>query len=261
MDMSTVLHPLKAEAQRVLPRAHVPYSGRAEAVVALLSDGTWIPGVRVENASFPLTLSATVNALTTMVALGRRDIVAMVHAAHFEPEDALIVGHLVPGANLIAPDFLAWGDDLPEPTHVCDPSVGYGAPSPQEGVVFAREIANRAHVPESNFPVGSVARLPDDMLIPGVNVEFKDWGRILCGERNALSTIVSYGLPKPIAMYLTCPTVPCSPCGACRQWLVELAPNVTVWMDQHHQPPISVLPPTLLPGYFSGESLAQSKTL
>lgn len=259
MDMSTVLHPLKAEAQRVLPRAHVPYSGRSEAVVALLSDGSWIPGVRVENASFPLTLSATVNALTTMVALGRRDVVAMVHADEFAPEDALVVDHLLQGARLIAPDTLVWRDDLPAITHVCDPSVGYGAPTPQEGVVFAREISKRAHVPESDFPVGCVARLPDDMLIPGVNVEFKDWGRILCGERNALSTIISYGFPKPVAMYLTCPSVPCSPCGACRQWLVELAPEVTVWMDQHRKPPISVLPPTLLPGYFSGESLTQSK--
>lgn len=257
--MSTQLHFIKAEAQRLLPRAHVPYSGRAEAVVALLSDGTWIPGVRVENASFPLTLSATVNALTTLVALGRRDIVAMIHADVFAPEDALVAAHLVPNVHLSAPDTLSWHSVWPEATHEADPSVGYGAPTPQQGVEFAREIAKRAHVPESNFPVGSVARLPDDRLIPGVNVEFKDWGRILCGERNALSTLVSYGLPKPIALYLTCPTVPCSPCGACRQWLVELAPEVTVWMDQHDQPPLSVLPPTLLPGYFSGESLTQPK--
>jgi len=259
MDMSTLLHLLKAEARRVSPRAHVPYSGQEEAVVALLSDGTWIPGVRVENASFPLTLSATVNALTTLVALGRRDVVAMVHYEGFAPEDDLVAAHLVPGVRRIAPDMLVWAETLPVPTHACDPSLGFGSPSPQEGVAFAREVAKRAHVPESNFPVGSVARLPDDLLIPGVNVEFKDWGRILCGERNALSTLISYGLPKPVAMYLTCPTVPCSPCGACRQWLVELAPDVVVWMDQHDAPPISVLPPTLLPGYFSGESLAQSK--
>ena len=68
----------RRNAASIASRSYAPYSGIETACVVLLSDGTWVPGVRVENASFPLLIPAAMNAITTSVAAGRLDVVAAV---------------------------------------------------------------------------------------------------------------------------------------------------------------------------------------
>jgi cytidine deaminase len=87
-------------------------------------------------------------------------------------------------------------------------------------------------------------------------VEHPDWARILCAERNALGTVQSYALSEPEHLFLTCDEDPeGTPCGACRQLLVELAPDTTLWMDRHSEPPEQSTISALLPGSFRGHAL------
>jgi cytidine deaminase len=87
-------------------------------------------------------------------------------------------------------------------------------------------------------------------------VEHADWASILCAERNAVGTAVTFGERPEKMLALTCPKAPgASPCGGCRQILAEVAPDVTVWMDQGTSEPVGMSPGELLPLAFSGDDL------
>jgi len=256
------LDTLRAYARAVAERAHVPYSGHPVASVLLLSDGTWVPGVRVESASFSLVIPALVNAVTTAVAIGRTDIVAAVLSRAVLPEETVYMTSLPGGPLTQAGDdaFQAPGvETLPAVGTSRIPFLDVPPPAdPRAGIALARQAAQRAYVPASDFPVGCVLVSGKDRLIPGVNVEHPDWGRTLCAERNALGTAVTWGLLDLRGLYLTCLKDPAgSPCGACRQLLAELAPEATVWMDRNNEPPEKALPSQLLPGAFHGRALVR----
>ncbi len=258
----TVLHTLRRHAVQAAQNAHVPYSENPAAAVLLLSDGQWIPGVRVESATFSLVIPALLNALSTAVAVNRTDILAAVCSAPAAPEDKTFMqGVPFAAFEAVAPDVFvnAQAPAWTAPTHRLDPALHAKTPTtPEEGIVLARQVADRAFVPASHFPVGCVLRTESGLLLPGVNVEHPDWSRILCAERNALGTAVSYGLMPADALYLSCPLAPSgTPCGACRQLLVELAPTVTLWMDRAKQAPEQTTPAALLPGAFRGTMLSR----
>ncbi|HMB94098.1 MAG TPA: cytidine deaminase [Rhodothermales bacterium] len=254
----TTLAALRAEAQAVKERAYVPYSGRHEAVVVLLSDGTWVPGVRVENASYSLLIPALVNAYSTAVAAGRRDVVAVVGNHPLLPEAEAFLHALPTAFDKVADDaFIATNlEALPIPCDCLDPFLPGMPPDDEvDGIALARDIATRAYVPESDFPVGCVL-VTAYGLLPGVNVEHSDWTRILCAERNAIGTAITWGAAPANALYLTCTKDPeGSPCGACRQVLAELATGATLWMDRGSASPEAATPEQLLPGAFTGEAL------
>ena len=254
------LHDLRRLARSVAERSYVPYSLRPTGVALLLSDGLWVPGVRVESASFSLTIPALLNAFTTAVAAGRPDVEAVVQSRPFEEGERAFIAHPPAGAfDLVAEDAFVIEDvvKLSEDYGLLAPFLDAGPPeTPEAGVRMAHEVAARAFIPASNFPVGCVLELTDGRLVPGVNVEHPDWLRILCAERNALGTAVSYGLSGFRNMYLSCPKDPLgSPCGACRQLLVEQASELSVWMDRGDAPPDSAAPDDLLPGSFTGRAL------
>ena len=117
----------------------------------------------------------------------------------------------------------------------------------------AREAALRAYAPYSHFRVGAavvVQTSAGPRVVTGVNVENASFGLALCAERNALAAACTlytlYVTPsekKPSAPAITHVAVACidvvpdapaalrSPCGACRQWLAELAPNAVYYVD------------------------------
>ncbi len=246
---------LRKLVREVEPRAYVPYSKRPEAVVLLLSDGAWIPGVRVESASFSLTIPPLQNAWTTAVALNRRDIVAVVFS---KPPDssmrAFLEGLELSLSAQEADLFVKQSVALPVPGAPATPFLSERLTASHQGVLRAREVAVRALAPYSRFPVGCLLQLEDGRCIPGVNVEHPDWTRTLCAERNALGTALSYGIASSVwqALFLSCVNdTRGTPCGACRQLLAEHRPDLPVWMDQglENPPRLSVVD-RLLPGFF-----------
>jgi homotetrameric cytidine deaminase len=253
------LDALRACARTGLARAYVPYSGIPEAAALLLRDGTWVPGVRVENAAYPLLVPPLLAAYYTARSAGRADVVAAVQTRPFEGDaPAVLSAALGVPFRLAAPDALvADGAALPVPAEVLSPFLDAPAPGDDaEGAALAEEVAGRAYVPASGFPVGCVVVAEDGRLIPGCNVEHADWTRGLCAERVALATARSYGVTAYRRLYVACPRAPgATPCGACRQVLVELAPAVPVVLGRGVEAPAVTTPEHLLPGACRGDSL------
>jgi cytidine deaminase len=106
-----------------------------------------------------------------------------------------------------------------------------------ELLAAAREAALRAHCPYSHFRVGA-ALIAGGKLYTGVNIEISSYGLTLCAERSALAAAISAGAGPITQFAVACIDNPPdasinrrSPCGACRQWLSDLAPNATIYID------------------------------
>lgn len=112
----------------------------------------------------------------------------------------------------------------------------------------ARAAALNAYVPYSRFRVGAAVVVIDEsgseQLVTGCNVENASYGLTFCAERNALSTAITQfgaapvGKPQITQIAIACIDAPAdapiserSPCGACRQWIVELAPDAQIILD------------------------------
>jgi cytidine deaminase len=109
----------------------------------------------------------------------------------------------------------------------------------EELLSLAREVALQAHCPYSHFRVGA-AVVADGRIYVGVNVEISSYGLTLCAERSALAAAIAAG---EVVGSITQVAVACidaqqgapiqdrTPCGACRQWLADLAPHAIIYVD------------------------------
>jgi cytidine deaminase len=109
--------------------------------------------------------------------------------------------------------------------------------SREELLQLARQAALRAHCPYSHFRVGA-ALVAGEQVFTGVNVEISSYGLTLCAERAALAGAISAGAGPITQIAVACidapaeaPTNERTPCGACRQWLADLAPQATIFID------------------------------
>lgn len=120
-----------------------------------------------------------------------------------------------------------------------------------DGALFEQAVAASAHAyaPYSCFPVGAAVVARDGRRFTGVNVENASYGLSLCAERGALSAAIAAGLGPGDLVALA---VTASPCGACRQWLVELRVERVVFPSGGEL--VSRGPGELLPEAFRLES-------
>ena len=114
-------------------------------------------------------------------------------------------------------------------------------PAP-ELIQQARAVALQAYAPYSRFRVGAAVQ-SERGIFTGCNVENASYGLCLCAERSALASAIAAGARQFTAMAVACLDAKedlgltgRTPCGACRQWLLELAPDAVVWVDGHNQP-------------------------
>ena len=99
----------------------------------------------------------------------------------------------------------------------------------QEALTLARRVAQNAHAPYSGFHVGAALLDADGGLWSGCNVECASYGLTVCAERTALVKAVSEGVRSfRMLALVTSADEPLMPCGACRQLLFELAPELVV---------------------------------
>jgi cytidine deaminase len=123
------------------------------------------------------------------------------------------------------------------------PAGGPSIPDRDSLIAAARKAALAAYAPYSQFRVGAVVVADDGRLFPGCNVENASYGLCLCAERNALASAIAAGARRFTAVAVTCldasPSLGPegrSPCGACRQWLLELAPDAIIHLDGIERP-------------------------
>ena len=88
----------------------------------------------------------------------------------------------------------------------------------------AKNVRKKAHVPYSKFKVGAVLLTENNKIIVGCNVENAAYPQSQCAEASAIGNLVSQGY-KSIKEVLVVGSgkLLCSPCGACRQRIRELA--------------------------------------
>lgn len=255
---------LRRQAAALAALAHVPYSKRPEGAALLLADGSWVGGTRVESVAFPLTIPALQAAYVGALGAGRQDIVAAALSRPALPGEWGWLGHLAERAGrVLGGDLLLLGE-VPERVGArLDLRLDAVTPAePGEGVALARGVAGNAHVPFSGFQVGCVLlyELAEGgaALVPGVNVEHPDWTRGLCAERSAIAGAHGLGRGTIRRAYLSCLKDPDgTPCGACRQLLVEMMPDGTLAIDRGSEPPERSTPRQLLPRSFSGDRIGR----
>lgn len=256
--MEPALISLRNCARSAADRALVPYSGETRAAAILLSDGLWTCGVRIESASYSLVITAAAAALSSCVSAGRRDVVAIALSGPARPYEVALLNETFAGpATRRAPDVLTYGQ-LPStigetlPLYFACPDVL----SPDRGIALARNAADCAYAPMSDFAVGCVIKTTRGRLYRGTNVEHSDWTRCICAERSALSSAISDGVRGVEALYISCLKDSLgSPCGGCRQLIVEFMPKSAIWMDRGTDPPQCLTPEELLPDAFTGTRL------
>lgn len=98
----------------------------------------------------------------------------------------------------------------------------------------AREAAKLSYSPYSHFRVGA-AVLTNKKIYAGTNVENASYGLSLCAERATLAQIIAAGDREVRAIAIACIDAvdqddisQLTPCGACRQWIAELAPKAEI---------------------------------
>jgi cytidine deaminase len=122
----------------------------------------------------------------------------------------------------------------------------------------ARDARRRAYAPYSKFRVGAAVRMAGEVF-EGANVENASYGLAMCAERAAVFAAVVSGAHRLEAVAVcTDASPPSSPCGACRQVLLEFAPDpaaVTVTAINPSGERRSWTLAELIPDGFSGKEL------
>lgn len=117
---------------------------------------------------------------------------------------------------------------------------------------------NNAYAPYSNYYVGACVKTKDGKYFIGTNVENASYGLTNCAERNAIFQTYSQGYRKEdieaIAIVSRGKTL-ATPCGACRQVLVELLNGNTPILLSNGEEEMITNIEELLPMSFTSDDL------
>jgi cytidine deaminase len=114
-----------------------------------------------------------------------------------------------------------------------------------ELLAAADAVASRAYAPYSEFRVGCAVLTRDGEVVEGVNVENAAYPLGVCAERTAFARAIAEGR-RPGDFVVAAITA--SPCGGCRQWLLEMGVERVVFRSGDGV--VTMTPAELLPESF-----------
>lgn len=228
--------------------SYAPYSGKPQACVVRAESGSIYTGVRIENISYPLTIGRIQAAVFSCLADGETpETLILPNAA--EPGEMLPYWQEQFGLEVITrPGFSFTPKSLAIPKEAFTKGISFDD---------LLSLCAKAVIPNSAFPVAALLETGDG-FIPGVNTETSAWELGLCAERLALSRAISAGYsPAQIGnMYIAAPDGDyVSPCGACRQVMMEHIQARRIHLYQNKNEVLSVGCADLLPYHFSSDKL------
>lgn len=127
----------------------------------------------------------------------------------------------------------------------------------QQLIQTATTIKQQAYAPYSNYLVGAAILADDGQIYSGVNVENASYGLTVCAERTAVFKMVTAGSRRLLAVAVSTANGG-SPCGACRQVLVEFGDDVPVYLCDGSGRVTDTTLHTLLPHHFGPEHLTHN---
>jgi cytidine deaminase len=93
----------------------------------------------------------------------------------------------------------------------------------------ASDARMQAYAPYSRFAVGAAVQCKSGAIFVGSNIENISYGLTICAERIAIGSAVAAGEREFVAIAVVADTIePMVPCGACRQFLAEFAPDLII---------------------------------
>jgi cytidine deaminase len=96
----------------------------------------------------------------------------------------------------------------------------------------AKALLPRAVAPYSKFRVAAALEDESGTVHPGINVESVSSGLTICAERNALFGALARGATRFRRIAVAADRAkPVLPCGACRQVLLEHAPDLLLILE------------------------------
>lgn len=196
----------------LLEKSYVPYSCKPKACLIEGSSGKIYAGVRIENISYPLTIPAVQAACS--ICLSEKDTPAKIYVQNGELEQL---------------DFWA-GEFHLEVIETDEPSISnledlqMHPSSSFSAIAELKSLLNQAVTTNSDFPVSALL-FTEDGYFEGVNVEVSEWSKGICAERVAIAKAFAHGDTNFTRMEIhTRKGEFSSPCGTCRQVIVELLP-------------------------------------
>lgn len=223
---------------------YAPYSQKVCRAIVQSTDGSYFPGVRVENAVYPLRIAAVQNALFCCLSEGKK------------PE--LVYSDKLSGHRQ---DEAFWqqeyGIRLKSIEELTDISFAPAPHSVQSVEEALQGLLQAKLAPYSRFPVAALLETSSG-FVSGINIEPGDWSRGLCAERVALGKAFSYGITQFKALHVATRLGEySSPCGACRQVIIEHLPHHPVHLHHADGTVSSHFSSDLLPYSFQSSTLQQ----
>ncbi len=124
----------------------------------------------------------------------------------------------------------------------------------EQVLTAAWNVRAAAYAPYSRFNVGAAVLGRCGRIWCGTNVENSSYGLTLCAERAALAAARAAAGEAFLLLCVAADTEePISPCGACRQWIVELAPHALIVMIARRGAERWSTPEELLPWAFRSD--------
>lgn len=225
---------------------YTPYSGARAVCVVESERGQYFPGVRVENSVFPLTISEVQAAVFSC--LSEAEQPARLYTDHPESQNMAFWEREY---DLSIHPLQAVADDVTfKPAILPDDS--------RTEAELLESLLDRSITLNSDFPVSALLKT-DQGIVTGVNIECSEWSLGLCAERVALAKAVSNGITQFKSLYVhTRYGEFSSPCGACRQVIIEHMPRHPVHLFHANHTRSVHYSSDLLPYSFRSSGLGRS---